>query len=90
MKYYAFESKYGYNSSVRLGKIYKFTSNETLKYILETNPDLIEISFIFKKFSQNVKYFLLIKKIRKRFRIEYIFLVETGQKTWRELLYYDL
>tara|TARA_A100001035_G_C27694465_1_gene459432 strand:- start:587 stop:859 length:273 start_codon:yes stop_codon:yes gene_type:complete len=89
MKYCAFESKYGYNSCIRLGKIYEFTGPETLIYILEVNPDLIELSYIFRKFSKKVKYFLKIKKIMKRFRIEYLFLVETGQATWRQLLYYD-
>ena len=44
MKFYCFYSKFGYNDTVREGKIYKFTSNETLKYILEINIDLIAIS----------------------------------------------
>lgn len=90
MKYYVFESSYGYNNNIRLGKIYKFTSSETMVYLLEVNPDLIELSFIFRKFSRNIKYFLKIKKAMKRFRIEYLFLIETGQATWRQLLFYDL
>lgn len=88
MNVYAFNSLYGYNTSVRLGKIYEI-SNLTKKYLMETNLDLVELSFIFKKFSLHVKRFLLVKKILSRFRIEHLFLVETGQKTWRELLYYD-
>lgn len=90
MKYYAFESNYGYNNTVRLGKIYEFTSNETMVYLLEVNHDLRELSFIFRKFSRYVKNYLYILKVRKRFRIEYLFLVETGQATWRQLLFYDL
>ena len=39
MKFYYFYSKFGYNDTVREGKIYKFTSNETLKYVLEINID---------------------------------------------------
>ncbi len=46
--YYAFKSSYGYNSSVREGKIMKFTCKETLKYLLETNLDLIEIMSVFR------------------------------------------
>ena len=44
MKFYYFYSKFGYNDTVREGKIYKFTSNETLKYVLEINIDLIAVS----------------------------------------------
>lgn len=89
MKYYAFESTYGYNNTIRLGKIHKFTSPDTLKYILEVNVDLIELSYRFRIFSKHVKYFLKVRKIRKRFKIEYIHLVELGLATWRQLLYYD-
>ena len=90
MYYCVFNSKYGYNSSVRLGKIYDLSCIDTKRYLLEVNPDLIELSFIFRKFSGYVKYFLKVKKAMKRFRIEYLFLVETGQATWRQLLFYDL
>jgi hypothetical protein len=33
-----------------------------------------------------------VKIIRamKRFSIEHLFLIETGQSTWRQLLFYDL
>tara|TARA_B100002019_G_scaffold282518_1_gene287840 strand:- start:24 stop:296 length:273 start_codon:yes stop_codon:yes gene_type:complete len=90
MYYVAFESIYGYNNNVRLGKIYELSCIDTKRYLLEVHPDLIELSFIFRKFSKHVKYFLKIKKAMKRFRIEHLFLVETGQATWRQLLFYDL
>ena len=48
MKYYAFRSELGYNSMIREGKLCSFTSNETLKYILETNNDLVEVMSIFR------------------------------------------
>jgi len=48
MKYYAFKSLYGYNPTIREGKIMKFTNNETLKYILQTNLDIVEIMSIFR------------------------------------------
>ena len=48
MKYYAFKSLYGYNPSIREGKILAFSSKETLKYILEVNKDLVEIMSIFR------------------------------------------
>lgn len=85
-----FESMYGYNNNVRLGRIYNLSCIDTKRYLLEVHPDLIELSSIFRKFSQYVKHFLKIKKAMKRFRIEYLFLVETGQATWRQLLFYDL
>tara|TARA_Y100000813_G_C24094240_1_gene319681 strand:+ start:322 stop:585 length:264 start_codon:yes stop_codon:yes gene_type:complete len=48
MKYYAFRSELGYNSMIREGKLCSFTSNETLRYILETNYDLVEIMSTFR------------------------------------------
>ena len=44
-----FYSTYGYNNSIREGKIYDFNKN-TIKYLLEVNQDLILLSTIFKKF----------------------------------------
>ena len=44
-----FYSTYGYNTSIRDGKIYDFNKN-TIKYLLEVNKDLILLSTIFKKF----------------------------------------
>lgn len=48
MKYYAFRSELGYNSMIREGKVFAFTGNETLRYILETNYDLVEIMSTFR------------------------------------------
>lgn len=44
MKYYYFYSKFGYNDTIREGKMYHFTSNETLRYVIEINIDLVAIS----------------------------------------------
>jgi hypothetical protein len=33
---------------IREGKLFAFTGNETLRYILETNCDLVEIMSIFR------------------------------------------
>ena len=90
MKYYVFESSYGYNNSIRLGKIYQFTSSESMVYLLEVNHDLIELSHIFRKFSKHVKQYLYIIKAIKIFKVEHLYLVETGQATWRQLLFYNL
>ena len=48
MKTYAFKSLYGYNPTIREGKIIQFTSNESLRYILQTNLDLVEIMSVFR------------------------------------------
>jgi len=90
MYYCVFESSYGYNSSVRLGKIYELSLIDTKRYLLEVHPDLIELSSIFRKFSKYVKYHLKLMRAIKRFRIHHLFLIETGQATWRQLLFYDL
>lgn len=48
MKCYAFKSLYGYNPTIREGRIMKFNNNETLRYLLEVNLDLVEIMSIFR------------------------------------------
>lgn len=44
MKGYYFYSKFGYNDCIREGKIYKFSSIQAFKYVMEINIDLIAIS----------------------------------------------
>ena len=56
MKAYSFRSSDGYNTQVELGRIYIFSTNKTLKYLLEVNKDLIVNSFIIKKFFINHVY----------------------------------
>mgnify|MGYP001169541136 CR=1 FL=1 len=47
MYYCVFNSKYGYNSSVRLGKIYDLSCIDTKRYLLEVNkPSLSFTEFI--------------------------------------------
>lgn len=90
MHYFVFESINGYNGNVRLGRIYEISQIDTKRYLLEVYTDLIELSYIFRKFSRHVKYYLKIRRAMKRFRIEHLFLIEIGQSTWRQLLFYDL
>lgn len=70
MKYYAFRSEHGYNSTVREGKLFKFTSKETLKYILETNIDLVEITSILRIHMVSHMYWRSkYKKIKKKYNL---------------------
>ena len=68
MIYAVFESSYGYNTSLRLGKLYQFTSMGTIKYLLEVNPDVILLNHTFKKLIKKVKKWLLKKKIIQEIR----------------------
>lgn len=56
MKKYSFRSSNGFNSQLELGRIYIFSTNQTLKYLLEVNKDLIVNSFIIKNFFINHVY----------------------------------
>jgi len=56
MKAYSFRSLDGYNTQVELGRIYIFSTNKTLKYLLEVNKDLIVNSSIIKNFFINHVY----------------------------------
>jgi len=76
--YYAFESSYGYNTSVRLGRIYNFTSHSFIIYLLEANPDLIVLNSIFRRFSLHVKRYLFFKNIKKYITIQNILDRELG------------
>ena len=61
---YAFKSSFGYNSTVREGKIYNFSSKESLKYLLEVNIDLIEIM---KPIKLRLRKYLRKYIVQKRF-----------------------
>ena len=61
---FAFKSSFGYNSTIREGKIYNFSSRESLKYLLEVNVDLIEI---IKPIKLRLRKYLRRYIIEKRF-----------------------
>ena len=88
MIYAVFESSYGYNSSLRLGKLYLFSSMETIKYLLEVNPDIILLNHTFNKLIRKVKRWILKKKIikllRKRIKPHHLLELQLG-KTWRQI-----
>jgi hypothetical protein len=76
--YYAFESCYGYSSSIRLGRIYCFSSREYIVYLLEVNKDLRLLNHIFRKFSRHVRKYLFYKNIKKYITIQDILDRELG------------
>ncbi len=79
--YCVFESTYGYNSSIRLGKIYYFPSKETIVYLLEVNKDLVLLNSKFRYFSLFIKRFLFYKNIRKYITIDDLKKRELGLTT---------
>ena len=85
MKYYAFKSLYGYNPSIREGKILAFSSKETLKYLLEINSDLVEIMSIFRiHFREKVIMMNRYLKFKKKYKIPNdLFKRELGLITFR-------
>tara|TARA_B100001093_G_scaffold429112_1_gene424191 strand:+ start:21 stop:308 length:288 start_codon:yes stop_codon:yes gene_type:complete len=85
MMHCAFESCYGYNTSVRTGKIYHF-SDKALIYILEINHDLKMLNHNFKVLSRQIKKYLLIKKIRRYFTPHYLFEIQIGIRTMRQTI----
>lgn len=88
MIYAVFESSYGYNTSLRLGKLYQFSSMKTIKYLLDVNPDVVLLNHTFKKFIKKVKIWLLKKKIteeiRKKIKPHHLLELQLG-KTWRQI-----
>ncbi len=45
-----FESRYGYNTTTRLGRIYEFSCRGIAAYMCAVNPDLRDISFWLRHF----------------------------------------
>ena len=87
MIYTFFDSSYGYNTNVRLGKIYSLTERDTIRYLLEVHPDLIDKSIWIKIFIKKVKSYykklILCKKIQPR----HIHLVLLGILSWNQIFY---
>lgn len=85
MKYYAFKSLYGYNPSIREGKILAFSSKETLKYLLEINLDLVEIMSVFRiHFREKAIMMNRYLKFRKKYKLPNdLFNRELGLITFR-------
>ena len=80
MKYYAFKSLYGYNNTIREGKILAFYSNESIRYILQVNLDLIEIMSVFRLHLRRSAYaYAKIIRFKKKYKIpEDLFKRELG------------
>ena len=85
MIYTFFESSYGYNMNVRLGKIYELGSRDTIRYLLEVHPDLIDKSYWIKMFIHKVKKYYRRRAICSRIRPEHIQNVQLGIQTWRQV-----
>ena len=83
-----FESTYGYNNTLRLGKIYIFTSLDTIKYLLEVNRDLIVLNYKFNQFIRLARKSLhnkkVMKLIRSRIKPNHHLEIQLG-KTWRQI-----
>ena len=60
-----FKSNYGYNNTIREGRIYNFTSLLSIKYLLEINRDLVDLTYILKRFFYRIKIYLMKKIINK-------------------------
>ena len=84
-----FESSYGYNTTLRLGKIYVFTSLDSIKYLLEVNKDLILLNYQFNKFNKlarkYLKYKIAMRMLKKKFNPIFLHEIQLG-KSWREIL----
>jgi len=86
MYYYAFDSSYGYNSTIRLGKIYTFSSKEYMIYLIDVDRDLKVINHAFRVFTRFVKQYLFLLKIKKFFTPQHLFLTQTGEKSITQII----
>ena len=79
-----FDSTYGYNSQIRLGKIYFFNNRNFVRYLLEVHRDLIDKGFWIRFFISKVKSWLYKLFIIKRITPHHIFLLNIGY-SWRQI-----
>ena len=69
-KSFAFRSSFGYNSSLREGKIYNFSSSEMLVYVLEINIDLVELLSVFRiHLKKYIKKYIIKKRFMKKIKL---------------------
>lgn len=67
---YAFKSSFGYNSTIREGRIYHFSSKDSLKYLLEVNIDLIEILISIKlRLRKYLRNYIIKKRFLKKIKL---------------------
>ena len=59
-----FNSHYGYNVMFRLGVIYNIKNRSNYIFIMDTNVDLINLSYWFRHFSIFCKTYLKVKKLK--------------------------
>lgn len=87
MEYSAFFfSSYGYNSNVRIGKIYKLSSRETIRYLLTVHRDLIDKSFWIRQFISKVKIWSKKISLARKITSHHLILVKLGYK-WNQIFY---
>ena len=85
MIYTFFDSVHGYNICVRLGKIYELECRDTIRYLLQVHPDLIDKSFWIKMFIRKIKKYYRRRAICSRITPEHIENVQLGIQTWRQV-----
>ena len=82
-----FKSLYGYNSIVRVDRIYTFTTRESVKYLLDINLDLIDKSVWLRLFINKIKKYLRVYKIARKITPNHIRSVEIGETHWSDVFY---
>mgnify|MGYP001224815091 FL=1 len=91
MSYYAFfTSTYGYNTFVRIGKIYDLGSHNTVRFLLTIHRDLIDKSFWIRTFIRKIKPYLKKIILIKKLSFEDLFLYHTGLYTLNQILNDDI
>ena len=82
-----FESSYGYNSLVRIDRLYTFNTRETVKYLLEVNLDLVDKSMWLRFFIHKIKKYLRVLRILKKINAGHIRSVEIGETHWTTIFH---
>ena len=82
-----FESSYGYNSLVRIDRLYTFNTRETVKYLLEVNLDLVDKSVSLRLFINKIKKYLRQFAIARKINTGHIRSVEIGETHWTDIFH---
>ena len=82
-----FDSYYGYNSLVRIDRLYTFNTRECVKYLLEVNRDLVDKSIWIRIFISKVKKYLRVLRILKKILPKHIRSIENGETHWNTIFH---
>ena len=81
-----YQSKWGYNPTTRLGKLFIFSCRGMATYMCEVNIDLIDVSFWLRHFINIVRKKVQLNIATRKISLHELFKIKLGIKTFKIVL----